>query len=632
MLGNVYTGIDIGSESVKFVTVRKGKGGKLQILNAGTASIGDVASLPDGDTRGEGVAAILKGLMVDRRAKIRRAYTCVSGKKVITRYAHVPPMPPKRLEKVMAFEIDNEAPGDEEVAADFKLLDLPNTDAEFTILIGMAKEEVIDRRRRVLDSVGIKMEDITLGCLPLFHSFVYSKAAELDSMNGPCAVVNIGAEKMELVVLYGRKLYFARSLTPGGNVFTEAIRQELRIPVEAAERIKRRRGRIGNVQPRSGDDLPPIPIDGAPGDEDVPVIPIVSNPDDEDTALGFADDKEMIQKMADKPPATERPQGDDPVRRVLETSAHSFVNSIQSCLRYAKAQTKLQNLEVTRIYVTGGGANLPGLARHIQTRLGIETLEFNPLENVDYSAMDPVGKEMLEADPFVFATALGLVAGRAFDGSMDMSLLPKSEKERQEFMKRGVYGWAAAAVFGITLAAMAAGSYYSTTGLDKLTGEQRGKIIVAERQKKKLDELRTKNTDLAEKVDRLGELSLESRTYLAAISVLKGKTGAYQFPREVTLTQLRTYAKPNPEAPKTLEGKKKRFKRDILEKIPKVLTVVGSVADNAGSPDEARQIVRRLIEYLVDVEGPLERKIFKKATPKFASEYNFQIEFVLNLE
>ena len=71
---------------------------------------------------------------------------------------------------------------------------------------------------------------------------------------------------------------------------------------------------------------------------------------------------------------------------------------------------------------------------------------------------------------------------------------------------------------------------------------------------------------------------------------------------------------------------------EILETTPKVLTVEGSVSDNAAGPAEARDIVRRLIEYLVDVEGPLERKIFKKATPKFADEYNFQIEFVLNQE
>ncbi|NQT19539.1 MAG: type IV pilus assembly protein PilM [Planctomycetes bacterium] len=633
MAGNVYTGIDIGSESVKFVTARRGKGGKLQILNAGSASIGDLASLPDGETRSEGIAAILKGLMVDRRTRIRKAYTCVSGKKVITRYAHVPPMPPKRLEKVMAFEIDNEAPGDEEVAADFKLLDLPNKDAEFTILVGMAKEEAIEGQRKTFDAVGIKMEDVTLGSLPLFHSFIYSKRAELDSMKAPWAVVDIGAERMEMIVLYGRKLYFARSQAPGGNVFTEAIRQELRIPLEAAEKIKRKRGRIGDVQPPADDSVPLIPMDDSPADDDVRIIPIVSNPDDEDTALGFADDKEMIQEIADNPPSAARPQGDDPVRRALETSAHSFINSIRSCLRFFKVQTKLQNVDITRIYITGGGANLPGLARHIQRRLRIETLEFDPLENVDYSAVDPAGKEMLEADPFAFATALGLVAGRAFDSSMDMSLLPKADKERQEFMKRSVYGWAAAAAFTISIVAMAAGSYTSTRKLDRFTTtEQKTLITRAQSKETQLKNLQDKNADLAAKVARLGELALESRTYLAAISVLKGKTQTYEFPRDVTLSQLRTYSNTNPPAPKTREGKANKYgQRALISEKPKVLTVAGSVSDTAGAP-QARKVVRGLIDYLKDVEGPLGRKIFKQATPEYAEERNFRIKFVLNEE
>jgi len=634
MAGKVLTGIDIGSDSVKFVTARRGKGGKLQIMNAGMASLGDASSLPDGDARGEAIAAILKGLMTDRRVGIRKAYTCVSGKRVITRYAHVPPMPPHRLAKVMAFEIDNEAPGgDEEVASDFKLLDLPNKDAEFTILIGMAKEDVIRGQRKIFDSVGIKVEDITLGCLPTFHSFVYSRKAELDSMQGPCLVVNIGAEKMAMVILYGTKLFFARDLTPGSNVFTEAIRQELQIPFDNAERIKRRRGAIGGAKRPPDDGIPVIPAG-----EDVPVIPIAggpaASPDDEETALGAPQDEEMIARIAARPPAGPQSQSDDPIRRALETSAHSLVNSIQSFLRYAKAQTRLENLEVTRIYITGGGAKLPGLDSHIQMRLGIETQVFDPLENVDYAGLDSAGKEMLEADALCYATALGLVAGRALDESMDMSLLPRPEKERQEFMRHGLYGWAAAAVFGLTVAAMIAGSALLTAKLRRSTQRQAIKISQARKREKELLALKARNADLAQKVDRLKEISLESRTYLAALAVLKGRAaGGYKFPREVVLTSVRTYAGTSPPAPRTIEPKRNRFgKTRLLEKQPKVLMVEGTVSDRV-SPDESREIVRRLIDYLANVEGPLGKKVFQQpGDPEESTRDYFKIKLVLNEE
>jgi len=634
MAGNVFTGIDIGSDSVKFVTARKGKGGKLEIINAGKASVGDASALPDGDARSEAIAAILKGLIVDRRARIRKAYTCVSGKKVITRYAHVPPMPPHRLAKVMAFEIDNEAPGgDEEVASDFKLLDLPNKAAEFTILIGMAKEDVINGQRKIFDSVGIKIEDITLGCLPTFHSFIYSRKAELDSMQGPCAVVNIGAERMAMVILYGSKLYFARDLTPGSSVFTEAIRQELRIPFENAEKIKCRRGAIGDTPRQPNKDIPVIPAD-----EDVPVIPIVggaaANPDDEDTALGSDDDQEMIAMIAGEPPDEPESENDDPIRRVLETSAHSLVNSIQQFLRYAKAQTRLENLDVSRIYITGGGAKLPGLARHIQMRLGIETQIFDPLENVDYLGLNPAGKEKLEADRLSYATALGLIAGRALDESMDMSLLPKSEKERQEFMRHGVYGWAATGVFTLTVAAMIGGSALLTGRLREFTGQQAIKIKQAEKREKELLALEAKNTDLAEKVDRLTEISLEGRTYLAAYAVLKGKGGGgYNFPRDVVLSSVRTYAGKSPPAHRTIAPKRNRYgKTGMLEKQPKILMVEGTVSEKV-SPDESREIVRKLIDYFANVKGPLGKKAFQQpGDPEVSTKRYFKIKLVLNEE
>ena len=654
MAGSIYTGVDIGSDSIKFVTARKGKGGKLQLLNAGIASVGDVSALPDGDARKEGIAAILKGLVADRRAKIRKAHTCVSGNKVITRYAHVPPMPPRRLDKVMAFEIDNEAPaGGEDVASDFKLLDLPNKDAEFTILIGMAKEDVIEGQKTIFDSIGAKVEDVTLGCLPTLHSFMHSKKAELESMPDPCAVVNIGAEKTEIVVLFGQKLYFGRNLSHGSNIFTEAIRQELRIPYENAEKIKRERGQLGEPQAPAGGDIPVIPIAGGPGssadntgEEEIPILPLMdnfgagANPDDEDTALGFAEDEQMISKLTSEPPASAESPGGDPIRRVLESAAHGLVNSIQSCLRYAKVQTRLQNMKIGRIYITGGGAKLPGLARHIQMRLGIETLMFDPLENVDYTRLDPAGREMVEANPYAFVTALGLVAGQTVDQSVDMSLLPRSAKQRREFMKHGVYGWAAAVVFGVTVAAMIAGSVVSTRNLRSHTKRQSANVDKAKEKESDLLRLKAQNADLAGKVDRLEEIILEGGNYLSALAVLKGKSpagqdGGYQFPPEVVLSSVRTYKSASPPTVTTRKAKKNLYGlAPDLKKLPKVLVVTGGVSDKI-SPDQSSDIVMRLVEYLDDVKGPLGKDVFAKPKPLRMStvgQREFVIELTLNEE
>ena len=624
-----FTGIDIGSDSIKFATARRGRNGTLQLLNAGCASVGDASSLPEGDARIEGLGAVLKTLLTQRRARIRKAHTCATGRKVITRYAHVPPMPAHRLQKVMAFEIDNETPGGgEDIASDFKLLDLPNKDSEFTVLIGMAKDETIDGQRRILSSVGIKARDVTIGCLPVFHGFIHSKKAELDEMQAPCAVVDIGAEKMEMVVLYGRKLYFARSLTPGSNAFTEAIRQELRVPFETAERIKRERGRLGEASP----------------DDNVPVIPLAgegaANPDDEDTALGSEEDEAMISAISREPQAADGTAG-DPIRRVLERTAAGLVNSLKSCLRYAKAQTRLENLEVGRIYITGGGAMLPGLAEYIQSRLGIETELFNPLENVDISAVDLVGREMLEASPYAFSTAIGLAAGQVVDDPVRMSLLPRAEKERQEFMAHGVYAWAASGVFIVTLVAMTIGSWHSTDRLEEYVEEQQNpRVSRAVEMITELDKLRAANTDLSEKVGRLREIALESKTVLSALAALKGNTlggeGQYEFPRDVVLSSVRTYADTAPPAHKKQKTTENRFgvKRKEVEKQPKVVRVQGSVSEELDTR-RSLDIVYALKDYLAGVEGPLGKRVFeegKVVKAPAAHDTSFEIELKVKEE
>ena len=632
---SVLTGIDIGSDSIKFVQARKGAGGKLHVLNAGIASVSELQSMAEGDARDESIAAVLRGMLAERRARIRKAHTCVSGKKVITRYAHVPPMPVWRLDKVMAFEMQNEAPGGgEDVASDYKLLELPNKGTEFTVLVGMAKEDAIHSQNNVYKSVGIAVEDITLGCLPTLNSFLHSHKAELETMSGPCAVVNIGAEKMEVVILFGTKLYFARSLTPAGSSLTEAIREELRIPFANAEHIKRQRGHLsvsarGNAAaaPAAADQAATDPAPGAvpegqPAADDAPVIPVEDVPvipvgdmskgqDDEDTALGQPDDEKMIPTLTPAPAAEGQPAAGDtnPITRVLDSAAHGVVNSIQSCLRYAKAQTKLPTLTVNRIYITGGSAALPGLAPRIQERLGIETLVFDPLENVDYSAMDPAGREMLEANRHAFVTALGLVEAGFNDSAVEMSLLPKSQKERRLFMKTGVFGYAAAVLFVVAVIIMLASSQYATRKLKAFTQEQKVKIDKAKQSETEIGKLKGVNADLAEKVGRLKEIVGESRTHLAAVALLKRL-----IPNEVEIQSLRNYSEGTPPPPKSSIGTKNRYGRaQEVNKQTRILFISGKVSEKV-SPDRSREIVRKFVEDAVKAEGPFGKKVF--ASPK----------------
>ena len=597
MAGKIITGIDIGSNSIKFVAARKGKNGKLQVLNAGIASLGNVASIPEGDARDEAIAAVLKSLLADRRARVGKVHTCISGKKVITRYAHVPPMPAHRLDKVMAFEMASEATGaGEDVASDYRLLDLPNKASEFTLLVGMAKEEVIRSHAKIFSSVGIGIEDTTLGSLPTFHSFILSRKAELEAMQAPCAVVNIGADKMEVVVLFGSRLYFARNLTPGGNAFTEAIQQELRIPFDKAEALKIERGRIGGA---------------ADAKDGIPVIPIALPegtvlPDDEDTALGSPADAEVIpilissDQHADQPPAGGPHSEGDPLARMLDAAAHGVANSIQSCLRYAKAQTKLPNLDINRIYITGGCAKLPGLALLIQNRLGIETAEFDPLENVDYSPLDPAGREMIEANRHAFATAIGLVAGRIVERSMDISLLPKSTKKRRDFMTKAIYGWAAAGVFTVTVIMMLAGSYKGTSVIKQFTGEQSAKIEQSKTGEEELTALKAANLDLAEKTTRLSQLTMENHNYLSALALLKNLV-----PREIELRTFQSYMGSQPPEPKLDTGKKKFVKPVEEVKQPRIYFLAGTIADEVDL-SRGRDILQKFVYKLEDYDGALE--------------------------
>jgi len=691
----MIAGIDIGSSSIKLVQARRGKGGRLQITNAAAASLGELAAMPeDSEGRIESTAAVLRQMLSQSRAAVSRAYTSVSGKRVITRYTHVPPMPHDRLAKVMAFEIENETPaGGGEIASDFILLDLPNKAAEFTILVGMAKEEVIRQQNEIFQSASVGVEDISIGCLATFNCFVNAKKDELESMDGPCAIVNVGFDKMEVAVAFGKNLYFARTLSPGGNIFTEILQQELKVPYDRAEQIKRERGRIvpqtpahmqpeakaqsqvsappetespleaeGKSEPAEKDESEargeseeePLRILDTDNDE-IPLIPVIEadasgSPDEEDTSLGVDDDVDMIPVISQGSgasgesgsagqagatggaglPDESRDTGGDNVNRLMETAAHNLVNSLRSCLRHVKVQTKLPELQINRIYLTGGGAQLPGLCQHMQQRLGIETVMLDPLENVDYSACKPEVRQLLESDRHAFATAIGLAAPHATDAGLVMSLLPKAVKQHRKFMQQGVYATMASVIFGITILAMGLSSYFAAKSDAAYIKDQNAGIKTAERAEKELEELEAKNADFAAKVDRMRELMTENRTRLAALAVLKKLV-----PPQFELAELRTYSSAPPAyRTVTTHSRRRTHAEEEKTKPPKVMVLAGRVPGIARgelSGEEMQNLLRDFAEEIRHARGPFGKRLFSNAETRRASaeEGSFEIEITV---
>lgn len=154
-------GIDIGNHAVK-VAVLQRKGAVTRALRLFRAPLG-------GDTDPVRVQGALA------RAGIAGGpgLVGITGRDLIIRYTHLPPVPDWRLKLLMQFEI-NEVSGQsgEEVAADFRRLRLPNDSGEDTVLVALARTTWLGPRINAARGAGMKVSSGCPNSVAVFNAFL----------------------------------------------------------------------------------------------------------------------------------------------------------------------------------------------------------------------------------------------------------------------------------------------------------------------------------------------------------------------------------------------------------------------------------------------------------------------------
>ncbi|MBI4456841.1 MAG: type IV pilus assembly protein PilM [Acidobacteria bacterium] len=180
--------------------------------------------------------------------------------------------------------------------------------------------------------VAVKKEKITdhtsvismAGKVPVVvdvDAFALQNAYELNYQPASDAVVallNIGASTMTISVVRGAEFTFTRDITIGANHYSDFFQKEMHITQEEAERLKR-------------------------GD--------------------YRDTEERQQ-----------------AEKTLRTVSEILVLEIQKTLDYFKATSS--TVEITKLYLSGGGSHTPGLRNHFQQRLQIPTEPFDAFRTI----------------------------------------------------------------------------------------------------------------------------------------------------------------------------------------------------------------------------------------------------------
>jgi type IV pilus assembly protein PilM len=352
--GRNLVGVDIGTASIKVCQVKETRKG-LGLIRLGYAPLGPQV-IVDGQVMDSGaVVEALQKVFHDAKIRQRECALSVSGQSVIIRKITVPMMTEAELDEQIQWEAEQHIPFDiKDVHVDYQVLRRRAEASQMDLLLVAAKRDQIEEYLQLARNAKLKPVVCDIDAFTVQNLFEYSRTLPT---NQTIALINVGASLSSLNIIANGVSAFTREIANGGNVITEEIQKQLNVPHDQAEAYKC----------------------GGPASADDP------------SRAG------MVPQQ---------------VVQVIEAVSDTIAAEIQRSLDFFMATSG--EGEISRIYVTGGSANLAALAQAIERRARVTVETWSPIEKLSIEAK--------EVDP-------GLLQTRAAQLSVALGLSLRKEKE-----------------------------------------------------------------------------------------------------------------------------------------------------------------------------------------------------------
>lgn len=230
-------GLDIGSSSVKAVElIDRGRERGFELKNLGIATLPPEAIVQGAFLDSAAIVDAIREAMGQGGIKSRNVAVGVSGHSVIVKKVSLAQQTRVELEDSIQWEAEQYIPFDvNEVHLDFQILDTANDEGQMDVLLVAAKKDLIDDYVQVITEAGLKPACIDIAGFAVENTFEANyDVADDESI----ALVNIGAQVVNINVIQRRVPAFTRDITVGGNQYTEEIQRALSLDFRDAERIK----------------------------------------------------------------------------------------------------------------------------------------------------------------------------------------------------------------------------------------------------------------------------------------------------------------------------------------------------------------------------------------------------------
>lgn len=313
-------GIDIGSSTIKAVeAVSTGSGWEL--INAAVAPCPQEA-VKDGVVKDiHEVSTVIRNMLRESGIKASEAVCGISGSQVIVRQVQFPKMPEAMLRKSIRYEAGKFISSSvEDSVIEFEIIGDAEEPGQMNVWLVAAPRDMVESRVAALEAAGLEPLAVDVEAFALIRSIV-----ELNStdrfLHETVALMDMGAGHTDVNIVSRGEFVLTRNIPIAGNSFTNAIKNLTGSSFEEAESSK----------------------------------------------------LEMTAQHPLDELSTAEPENRN--WRVVQPLLDELIREIRRSVNFYHSQFPEGDTEsfVSRVILTGGSSQMPGIDRYISEKLGIQT-------------------------------------------------------------------------------------------------------------------------------------------------------------------------------------------------------------------------------------------------------------------
>ena len=313
--------LSIGSQTISMAEFSREKRGMLKLKHVETR---DLIPDPAADASRSSQGALhISEMTAALKAKSQTVKCTLPAQSTFSRLVKIPSFSQDEFSKTVAFEAQQNIPYPlSEVTWDYKTVaDASSHEPE--VLIVAAKNDLLDEWTAGIAESKLKLSTIDLSPLAIYNAFRYNYGEP----EGCSLLIDLGARTTNLLFIETGK-FFIRTISSGGNALTAAVAKEFGEPMMAAEERKCRTGSIGR-------------------------------------GSNFAEDEDPdVAKLA----------------KVLRNAVTRLHAEIARSISFYRSQQG--GSAPSKIYLSGGGANMALMKEFWEEKLNLEVERFNPFRCV----------------------------------------------------------------------------------------------------------------------------------------------------------------------------------------------------------------------------------------------------------